>query len=94
MQGWMKRGFVSIPPGLFEFFFLFNGVFQTNGRALMDFDSFCLGGNWILISHRIHVWYIYLHLAQICGKCNLRIQTPPQNRIEGPNPILRIGMWG
>ena len=34
----------------------------------MDFDSFCLGGNWILISHRIHVWHMYKkHLAQIHG---------------------------
>ena len=30
--------------------------------------------------------------TQIQVKLSLRIQTPPQNRIEGSNPILRIGM--
>ena len=35
----------------------------TNGVAIFDHQQ----------SHRIHVWYIYLHLAKIYGKCDVNV---------------------
>ena len=29
-----------------------------------------------MITHRIHVWYIYLHLVDFDGKCRLNIPVP------------------
>ena len=52
-------------------FFFFVVVFFRDGKklepdicALTFFFRSCIGG-----THRIHVWYIYLHLVDFDGKC-------------------------
>ena len=35
----------------------------------------CCGWWWFSHSYRIHVWYIYLHLAKIYGKCRQNYHT-------------------
>ena len=37
------------------------------------------------MSHRIHVWYIYLHLVDFCGKCG--VNTPYMDRMGIANTL-------
>ena len=37
-------------------------------------------------------WRVNLERDKTVHDNTLRIQTPPKNRIEGSNPIFRIGM--
>ena len=56
----MKGNLVTLPPTLDHLFSRGKNPPETNIFAPETRPS---------QTHRIHVWYIYLHLAEIYGKC-------------------------
>ena len=43
---------------------------------LIQYDTHLICWSWLIISHAIHVWYIYLHLVDFHGKCRGFIPVP------------------
>ena len=59
-----------------------NGTIQTSGPEIHENPIGSMYG--IFITHRIHIWYIYLHLVEFYGKCSWIYHTWI---------LYRLGFW-